>query len=217
MISAIIALIIALGLIGGMLAFMRAKMASTNSDNREEIVARLKEANAKLVEFTKHVSSYASKGQLTTLEKLLREVRGDLEREKTALKETEAKLDAAQVGVEQKEALQQELKTSRQEDEEKLEKLLSNYSQMSSESVELEQKLAASLKSIDTMLDQLELNEDQRAVIGELSKALTSAGSLLRDLITEHSAINERLNMLRQQHEDLETEYTRLVEQQLGE
>ena len=54
-------------------------------------------------------------------------------------------------------------------------------------------------------------------IFEDLNRALSDGGALLRDLITEYQSVNERLDMLRIQHEDLEEEYTKLVEQQLGE
>jgi hypothetical protein len=38
----------------------------------------------------------------------------------------------------------------------------------------------------------------------------------LRDLIIDYQGLNERLDNLKGQHADLENEYTKLVEQQLG-
>ena len=78
-------------------------------------------------------------------------------------------------------------------------------------------KLDQIQKSLDNIMAELELTEDQRGLLDELSKALTSAGSNLRDLLMEYEAVKTRLENLRQQHLDLEEEYTKLVEQQLGE
>jgi predicted nuclease with TOPRIM domain len=67
------------------------------------------------------------------------------------------------------------------------------------------------------MLSELQLTLDQRAVLEELNNALISAGSRLRELLTEYSSVNQRIQALQQQLKDLEDEYTKLVEQQLGE
>ena len=80
----------------------------------------------------------------------------------------------------------------------------------------LEQELAASLKELDALVVDVPMTPDQRTVFQELLNALTAAGSRLRDLITDYQAVQERLESLKLQHNDLEDEYTRLVEQQLG-
>jgi predicted nuclease with TOPRIM domain len=61
------------------------------------------------------------------------------------------------------------------------------------------------------------MTQSQREMFLGLQSTVEEAGARLRDLLMEYQTVNERLNMLRQQHSDLEEEYTRLVEQQLGE
>jgi predicted nuclease with TOPRIM domain len=73
------------------------------------------------------------------------------------------------------------------------------------------------MKSLDAILSELNLTQDQRKHLSDLSETLTSAGGRLRELLTEYQTVKERLDMLTQQHADLEEEYTKLVEQQLGE
>jgi chromosome segregation ATPase len=148
---------------------------------------------------------------------MLTKVAADLENEKATLVTVEKKLASAQKEVEAKEFQQQEVKAAKEEDENKLAELLSNFKDLSSESIELEQKLAQSMKNLDKILSEINVTEDQRAVLNNLNDSLTSAGSLLRELITESEMVNERLKVLKEQHSDLEEEYTRLVEQQLGE
>ena len=63
----------------------------------------------------------------------------------------------------------------------------------------------------------IELTAEQQQVLEELSNTLTEAGSRMRDLLTDYAMVKERLDGLNGQHHDLEEEYTRLVEQQLGE
>ena len=66
-------------------------------------------------------------------------------------------------------------------------------------------------------MNEVQLTDAQKAVLQELSNTLTNSGSVLRDLLTEYESINERLNMLKLQLNDLEDEYTKLVEKQLGQ
>lgn len=184
---------------------------------RDQILAQIDEISGELEELIKYKDSYCAKGQYSTVSGRLEERQKDLENEKGALKELESRLDEAQTNVEGKESHQQELKSSREEDEVKLEELLTNYGEISSESISLEQKLAESLKNLDNISEEVELNDDQKALLEDLSMALGNAGENLRNLLMEYETVNERLSLLREQHEDLEDEYTKLVEQQLGE
>lgn len=159
-----------------------------------------------------------SKAQYETLLLKLEESKVSLSAEKENLKQIESKLVTVQKNVEAKEVHHQEMKTSKEEDDAKLSELLAGYESISQESIELEQKLAESMKSLDAIMDSIPTtNENQKAVIQELSDTLTNAGSRMRDLLTEYNLVKERLDALNQQHIDLEEEYTRLVEQQLGE
>ncbi|MCB0336767.1 MAG: hypothetical protein KDD62_10695, partial [Bdellovibrionales bacterium] len=141
----------------------------------------------------------------------------DLEREKLSLKDIENKLDNSQKSVEQREIEQQDLKTSQETSEDKLQELMGSFASISEEATKLEAQLADALKALDNIQSTVEITPDQKATIDELTAALEEAGSLLRDLLMEYQALNERLEMLQTQHDDLEDEYTRLVEQQLGE
>lgn len=192
-------------------------LAASGGSEREALLSRLKSADKHLRSLLKYVDSYVSRKQCESLAQRSQELQESLDREKGALEETEIKLKTAQSAVEEKETAQQELKSAKEEDELKLEELMAGYSEVSSESSSLERRIAESMKNLDNLMEQLELTAAQKSAFDELSKALTIAGALLRDLITEHSSLNERLELLRGQHDDLEDEYTRLVERQLGE
>jgi predicted nucleic acid-binding Zn-ribbon protein len=108
------------------------------------------------------------------------------------------------------------MKSSKEEDENRLGEIMTAYDSYCSQSVSLEHELAASLKNLDTMIVEVPMTADQKAVFQELSNALTSASSRLRDLFIDYQAVHERLEGLKAQHADLEEEYTKLVEQQLS-
>lgn len=215
-----IALVMAL--IGAALVFasvsmLKKKFLGSSSADKDKLLQQIDEATSKARAMLKLKDSYAARGQLEYLSNLLTTAQSDLEREKSTLKEIEQKLGGSQKFVEEKETHQQDIKSAKMEDEAKLQELLGAYETLSSEAIALEQKLALSLKNLDSIMDELELTQDQKAILQELSNALTNAGSRLRDLLTEYEGVNERLLALQQQHVDLEDEYTKLVEQQLGD
>ena len=214
---ALVSIAISAALVYFAFGFLKKQAFSSADSERLAIVEGVNQASKELEDLLQYTDSYASKGQLDKLISMLDEVKVDLERERTALKEVESKLDVAQKTVEEKEGHQQEIKASREEDENKLGELLGKYQDFSSESVALEQKLAQSLKNLDSMMDELELTASQKSILQELSNSMANGGSRLRDLLTEYETLNERLNTLTTQHNDLEEEYTKLVEQQLGE
>lgn len=200
---------------GGFLLSRR--FAGSSGIELQNLVTEIEEANKKVDALKREPSRVGSTSQLSTLDQQTKKVQSEIDAEKSRLREIESKLDTAQRAVEGKETAQQEMKAARSEDEQKLQELLSSYATISEESILLEQQLASSLKNLDRIMEEVELTQDQKTLLSDLSTSLSAAGSRLRELLTEYEKVNERLTMLKTQHEQLEEEYTKLVEQQLGE
>lgn len=213
----IVGIVISLTLIFGVLFFFRSRVQSTARKDVDTAQEQLGQQTTLLREQLQYVESYAPRSFFDQVQAQVEATRVDLTKETEGLKETESKLDKAQRDVEERETKHQEIKTAREEDEAKLAELIAQYDEKSGEAIALEHKLAASLKNLDVIMAEASTTPEVKAVFQDLSAALTSAGSQLRDLITEYNQLNERLQMLRSQHDDLEEEYTKLVEQQLGE
>jgi chromosome segregation ATPase len=217
MVLGLIVALVSCGLIFGSLFFLKKQITSSVGAEKEALISQIPGLLKELEGLLAKSENYASRPQFEALTKMAETTQAELTKEKNSLKETETRLDRAQQSVEEKESVQQELKTSREEDDQKLQELLERYNDVSTESIELEQHLAASMKNLDSLLGEADLTPDQTAFFQELSNAMTNASSRLRDLLLEHNTVRDRLELLRQQHKDLEEEYTRLVEQQLGE
>jgi chromosome segregation ATPase len=159
---------------------------------------------------------FASKGQIQHLAKQTDDFLDASSKQQEILLELTEKIDAIRSDVQRREAEQQELRALKVEDEAKIAQVLASYNESSTESVALEQRLAESLRSLDTMSGEIKMSADQRAVFQELSNALTAASAQLRDVIVDYQNANERLEGLRARFSDLEKEYSRLIEQQLG-
>lgn len=216
-VAALVSAVLSAGLMLAAVLMFRKRITSSVSSVKDGLMAELGQTEQKLDDLVRTADSFASKGQLESLTAQIEAARVELEGQKDSLKGIESKLDTAQKTVEEKEAHQQDLKSSKEEDEAKLQEVLEKYESISNECVTLEQQLAASLKSLDTIIEEIDLTQDQKALLGELSNSLTNAGGRLRDLLTEYGTVNERLKALQLQHTELEDEYTKLVEQQLGE
>ena len=217
MVAAIIIALVCSGLSVGASIFLKKKIASSTGTESVTIQGEIDEVALKINELLQYAKGYISKKQLESVEQQLVDENTALDRKKARLKEVEAKLETAQKNVETKEGQQQETKSAKEEDETKLRELMAAYGDISSESIALERKLATSLKNLETIIAETKMTDIQKAVLNELLNTLTNGSSRLRELLTEYQVVNERLNMLSHQHNDLEEEYTKLVEQQLGE
>ncbi len=220
MLFMIVALVVGLGTAGAVFSafqFITKRTTASVGVELSKIQSEVTALDDQLKELIRYKDGYCSKPQFEEVSGQLSGARDELEKEREALKGIEAQLDTSQQQVETKEAAQQEMKSSKEEDEIKLEEILSSYQDLSSESVALEQQLAQSLKNLEAIMAEVTLTDDQKEVLNSVNEAMEGAGQNLRDLITEYEGVKDRLTLLREQHEDLEEEYTKLVEQQLGE
>ena len=135
--------------------------------------------------------------------------------EKDKLEEIEKRLKVAKKKMEEKEILQQELKTSKEEDEKELQALLSDYEKNSSESRVLEKVLADQMKILEEHSRNQEYSNIQRDFFNTLNETLEESSSNLCSVITEYEQMYERLSALKKQLTDLEVEYAKLVESKL--
>ena len=210
-------LILSAGSIVGLYVYLTRAAGGGSKDQNEAGLKAIEGANSEIAALLNSKDSFVGPGQFTSIQKKKDDLSADMEKERGALKQIEQKLDGAQKMVEQKETEQQEIKAAKESDTLRLQELLVNYEDISRQSMTLEQKLATSLKNLDSILNELEMTQAQREMFEQLQSVVNESGARMRDLIMEYQTVNERLQMLRQQHSDLEEEYTRLVEQQLGE
>lgn len=214
---ALIMTIIAAGAIVGALFIFRRQISASVGVERDSLASEIPKILDEAKGLLEQADRFASRPQLDFVIEQVQAAQAGLDNEKSNLKNIETRLEQAQKDVETKEASQQELKSSKEEDENQLQELLARAETIASEALALEQRLAASMKNLDQLLQEVDLTPDQRGMLEELQRAFTDASSRLRDLLMEYNTVKDRLMVLKQQHKDLEEEYTRLVEQQLGE
>lgn len=205
--------------VGGVVGAILVARKLAGGITKEAVLDLRKQAQELEVEFNALLSEekpLISKAQLNALVSETADFQRGLESQRALMSELEGRLSETQKSVEAKEREQQEMKSAKEEDEQAVNALTSKYDEYSTQAVALEHKLAESLKSLDAMIVETPMTADQKAVFQELSGALGTASSRLRDLIIDYQGLNERLANLKSQHADLEGEYTKLVEQQLG-
>jgi hypothetical protein len=207
-------------LLAGLMPFVATVLGRrlSGEESDKQITSIREEARAlenKIIEALAEENTWASKKQLSAVKNLCREFKQNLTSQRESRESMEQRLSASHADVLARESAHQEVKTAKQDDEVALQAIVSNYNDISSESLSLEQRLAESLRTIDKMSSEVALSEDQRAILETLAGALTNASTQLRDVIVAHQGVYERLEALRSQYKDLEAEYIKLVELQL--
>lgn len=183
---------------------------------RTKLIKDTKESLKKLSDLLNTSEDLASKLQLNTIVTQYNQASAALEAEKNNLRSLEANLKVARKKMEEKEILQQELKTSKEEDEHELQLLLNEYEKNSEESRSLEKVLADQIKLIDESSKDQNLPSIQRDFFYALNETLEESGSNFRAVITEYEQMFQRLSALKQQLLDLEQEYAKLVESKIS-
>jgi chromosome segregation ATPase len=217
MITAVVFGIIGGAIIIGAAFFLKRTLLFGGGAQTASMQAEIDQVALEIEKLTALTKEVGSKKQVDYLEEQLAQQKKAYDSEKVKLKEIETKLESAQKMVEEKEGSQQEAKTQLDEDENRIKKLIEAYQTLSGEAIALERKLATSMKSLEATIGEIKATEEQKTTLNDLMIQLTDAGANLRELITEYETVHQRITVLNQQHKDLEDEYTKLVEQQLGE
>lgn len=160
--------------------------------------------------------SMASLKQISAIQTQLSALESSIAQERSQLAKVEETLAKSQLSVEERENNHQNQKIAKADEEERVQQLLEKHESLSAESIQLERELAEAMKNLDLLLNESEITDNQKNMLRELQSTLEAAGARLRELIAEYDTVNSRVDSLRQQHLDLEEEYTRLVELQLG-
>ncbi len=190
---------------------------NSGEEERKQLVGDVKKSLDEIDSLLQGDDNYASKLQFNTISVQLNEANLMLDSQKEKLKGLEAELKTAQRKIDEKELIQQELKSSKEEDEEELDKLLNDYDKISEESRELEKELAEQIESLDKQRANFNLTSQQGDFLETLNETLEESAGNLRTLITEHEQMVNRLTEIKQQLGDLEGEYSKLVEKQLND
>jgi Skp family chaperone for outer membrane proteins len=183
---------------------------------REESVSEIKVLEEEIESKINFLDPQLSKSILATLLAQRDQHETNLNDQRNNFKGIEEKLDKAQKAIEQKEAKHQEVKTASLEDDLKLAQLQTECESILAEMSDMERSIANKMKQLDDMLSEVELTKGQRDYLTTLSDALSQAGESIRTFTLEYQGVKERILEMQQNLTDLEMEYIRLVETNLG-
>jgi chromosome segregation ATPase len=196
--------------------FIKRKANYGIGQERKDLKISLAGIDQDLLSLTKESEKLISRRQLEGIRKRRLTLSQEMDTAKNLAIEIEEKVRAAQKAIKEKESSQSKLKAVKVGEENKIAEIITTYEALNGESIDLERKLAESMKQLDSLEGEAQLTEKQKEALAKLSEVLSSAGERMRELITEYDTINKRILELQQQYLDLEDEFKRLVEQQLS-
>jgi chromosome segregation ATPase len=197
--------------------FVKSKASGRRS--KEVIGALVKEFNTTqeaLIKKLDKTDNLASAKQIAAVQAQISAVESSIAHERAQLAKVEETLAKSQLSVEERENNHQNMKIAKVDEDDRIQQLLEKHESLSAESIQLEKELAESMKNLDSLLSEAGMSEAHKGMLRELQTTLEAAGARLRELISEYESVKTRVDTLRLQHIDLEEEYTRLVELQLG-
>lgn len=190
--------------------------SSGTKDKIQALAVSTREQENKFLKELDRSKSLISNKQFSAVQSQLSSLESSIAHERAQLAKVEETLLKSQQNVEERENNHQNMKIAKMDEDERVEQLLAKHETLSAESMQLERSLAESMKNLDSLLNEAELTENQKSLLKDLQVALEAGGARLRELISEYESVKTRVETLKQQHLDLEEEYTRLVELQLG-
>ncbi len=195
------------------------KTRSSGGKTKEKIkiyTEEFRQSEQELINQLHKEQQLASAKQIASIQSQLSNLESSITQERAQLTKVEETLAKSQQNVEERENNHQNMKIAKIDEDERVQQLLEKHEALSAESIQLEKELAEAMKNLDSLINESAMTDDQKAMLTELQNTLETAGARLRELIAEYESVKSRVDALRQQHLDLEEEYTRLVELQLG-
>ena len=211
-----VALILSAGIFAAAWFVLSKKHDVHKSSNQDVVFKEIQVLEDKLRASAIDPEQYISKTAYKGLQLNKEGVQSELQRLLGEADRLEDRLRSQQLIVEQLELSQQQVKSARAEDENALRAIMEEFSAIESEAGELESQLAQSQAEIEHLLREVELTKAQRSAIEDLQAYLKTASEMLRQLLDEYHDAQDRLTQVTRQQNDLETEYSRLVEKLLS-
>lgn len=159
---------------------------------------------------------YASKNQLNFVNGKIIQINEDIDSTREKVNNTEELLNDKKLLVEQKENIVDRLKKRREIDSSKLDKINTNFVELSYETNELEKNLAESIVEINRIESESDFTPEQTHQLNTFTNILKESRDRLNELTEENHIVNNQLKTLGKQYKKLEGEYSKLVEEQFA-
>jgi chromosome segregation ATPase len=185
--------------------------------------SQIKESQDKIQQLDQSIESGLTYSeQMIPLEKLklreqeIAELANQLSREREKLEKLDKQVESLQDTVETEETAHNELKKGKEEAAELAEEIRQNKNRLESEYEQLESELNKSLTEINTLSGEVELTAEQQAACDRVHSTLQNSILQLKTLSEIYSQASTRFSNLENQYLELEAEFTKLVEKELG-
>jgi len=216
-ISTIVLGILFSGIVFGLIKFFQKKKEGTGSGGNmtaiEEEINSISEAVEQGLAYCGEMIPY---NKLKSREGDLEHLNRQLGEERAKLEKLDKQVEGLQGTIEVEEASHNELKKGKEEAGELAEQLRMNKEKLESEFSRLEADLTRSLTEVSALSTEIEMTSDQKIACDKVQSGLENARLQLSTLADIYTQASTRFTNLENQYQELEGEFTKLVEKELG-
>lgn len=198
-----------------LLKFCRKNSQTDHSSNINELeseIGKINESIANALDYSTRLVPLESALERKREEK---EIRAELEKELNTLKQLEIKLTSLQTEVEIAEASHHEIKRGKEASGELSKAIKDSKDKLEKENIKTMANLDLSLDQLSSLSKGLTLNKDQDTGMKIIFNGISNSKKQIQTLVQAYKQSSGRFINLQAQHQDLEKEFTKLVEKEL--
>lgn len=182
----------------------------------QNIDSQISAANEAIEQGLAHVKEMVSLDIFQAKEKELAALNKQLNGERLKLEKLDRQVEKLQANVESEEASHNDRKRGKEEAASLADQVRENTQRLASEYSRLEQELNQSLSQLTALNTEVELTNEQKIALDSVCNGVRMSQDQLSTLADVHTQATQRFTNLESQYQELEKEFTKLVEKELS-
>ena len=196
--------------------FLAKKYTGVATDGLKTIIPEIEQLDVSLVAAREHLATLEPISKLIEVKEREKSINEALEEQQVIFNKLESKLKDMQVKVEGAESAHNSLKKEKEESVNLAAELKDRNVKLDQDNNTLQSELSQSLGQLTLLSSEIKLTPDQEAGFKKLRASVTAANEQLKTLSGTYKRSSGRFTALFAQYSDLEKEFTKLVEKELG-
>ncbi len=196
--------------------FLAKKHTGEATDELKTIIPEIEQLDISLEAARAHLRVLEPISKLIEVKEKEKNINETLEIQQVIFKKLETKLKEMQVKVEDAESAHNSLKKEKEESVNLATELKDRNVKLEQDNNTLQSELSQSLGQLTLLSSEVKLTPDQEAGFKKLRASVTAANEQLKTLSGTYKRSSNRFTALFAQYSDLEKEFTKLVEKELG-
>ncbi len=214
--SFIITGLVVTGLLFLALQFFSSSITKSVGKDREQISEEIRLLDVAIKTAVAELTEMLPLDDLKAVEAQILEKQKELEIENTKLKKLEGDLGVSQGKVDAQEGKHNDLKKGKEDAQQAAVEMKSLYESVLAETKQLESQLNIAKTELEAIEAQPGLTADQKSAIRGIDASLKKLQQQLKDMNEVYEQASQRFFNLHTQHSELEKEYRKLVDKELG-